>query len=484
MADRYKLLIDSMNGVVWEANRATMELNFISENVFQLLGYTSADCLNEKSFWSDIIFTDDKTIVANFLQSATQQKNSNCEFRVIRADGRIAHIKNHTTSVYTNGVLTSICGLMIDVSHERLMEQLEHLEKEVLELNATPNTEIENILKYYVIGLERIFPTMKCSILRIQDGKAFNWASPSLPAKYISDIDGLTIGLNTGSCGTAAFLGQKVIVSDIEHDEKWADYRDFALVHNLRACWSQPIINSMGVVMATFALYYDVVKIPNEDELAFIDRSAAILRIIMENKLYAKAIVEMNNMAAQGQQLANFGTWQWDFNSHDVIWSDTLYRIFGLDPLQFHPSYEGYLQFVHPEDREKVRQILDAAHEKRKDVTFEERIIRPDGSIRYLKSWFRVLTNVDGKPIKFIGASLDVTQATVSKIKMANIAWQQSHVVRAPLARIMSLVSLLYEGRLSKDDIEKNQLFEMIMNSAHELDGVIREINDNTVVSV
>lgn len=482
MPDRYKLLIESMNGVVWESTPDDLKLLYISDNVLQVLGYTVAECITN-TFWKDIVFAADWEKVSEFLRQGSNLEKSSIEHRILRADGRVAYVDNHIVQIHNNGSIKSIFGILIDVTIEKQLEQLERLEKEALELNIAPKIDIENVLHFYAVGLEQIFPKMMCSILRIQNGQAFNWASPSLNTPYIEAIEGLKIGLNRGSCGTAAFLGQKVIVSDIANDEKWADFKEIALANNLRACWSQPIINSTGVVMATFAIYYDAVKLPDPAELAIIDRSSSILRVILENRLFAKAIVEMNNMSAQAQELANFGTWQWDFDSNYVKWSDSLFKIFGLDRNLFAPTYEGYLKLVHPDDRPNVKIILDKALANKSDVTYEERIIRPDGSVRYLKSWFRALVNEGGNPVKFIGASLDITQATVSKIKMANIAWQQSHVVRAPLARIMGLVSLLYEGRLSNNDIEKNNLYEAILQSANELDSVIREINDNTIVN-
>src|SRR5229473_7923916 len=81
-------------------------------------------------------------------------------------------------------------------------------------------------------------------------------AAPSLPITYTEAIDGLVIGPCVGSCGTAAYRAEQMIVSDIATDPLWADYRDLALGHGLRACWSTPILSSTGKVLGTFAIYY------------------------------------------------------------------------------------------------------------------------------------------------------------------------------------------------------------------------------------
>jgi GAF domain-containing protein len=91
-------------------------------------------------------------------------------------------------------------------------------------------------------------------------------AAPSLPIPYIKAIDGLVIGPSVGSCGTAAYRAEPVIVSDIATDPLWADYRNLALTHELRACWSRPILSSEGKVLGTFAIYYREPRSPTAEE--------------------------------------------------------------------------------------------------------------------------------------------------------------------------------------------------------------------------
>ncbi len=104
-------------------------------------------------------------------------------------------------------------------------------------------------------------------------------AAPNLPERYIRAIDGVAIGPAVGSCGTAAYLARQVIVSDIENDPLWRDYRDVALRDGLRACWSTPIFSDKRKVLATFAIYYREVKTPNDAELELIDRAAHLASI-------------------------------------------------------------------------------------------------------------------------------------------------------------------------------------------------------------
>ena len=101
------------------------------------------------------------------------------------------------------------------------------------------------------------------SILVLDGTRLRKGAAPSLPVAYNAAIDGIEIGPEVGSCGTAAHHDRPVVVFDIANDRLWADFRDLALAHNLRACWSTPIHGADGEVLGTFANYYSVVRDPS-----------------------------------------------------------------------------------------------------------------------------------------------------------------------------------------------------------------------------
>lgn len=110
--------------------------------------------------------------------------------------------------------------------------------------------------------LEKDTPDMLCSVLLVEGAHLRHAAAPSLPAEYCRAIDGALIGPRAGSCGTAAFRKARVIVSDIETDPLWADYRELVRPHGLRACWSTPIQGDDGNVLGTFAMYFRRVASP------------------------------------------------------------------------------------------------------------------------------------------------------------------------------------------------------------------------------
>jgi two-component sensor histidine kinase len=109
-------------------------------------------------------------------------------------------------------------------------------------------------------------------------------AAPSLPAAYNDAIDGAPVGPAVGSCGTAAYLKKPVYVTDIQNDPLWKDYRDLALKHGLKACWSVPIMSNASTVLGTFALYHTETRSPSEDERNIVELMARIAAVAIEHE--------------------------------------------------------------------------------------------------------------------------------------------------------------------------------------------------------
>ncbi len=117
------------------------------------------------------------------------------------------------------------------------------------------------------VEAEKLLPDVICTLIAIDPaGKLRPLAGPGMPQDYFLAADGVPIGPNAGSCGTAAFLRREVAAVDIATDPRWEGYRDLALPLGLRACWSSPIIDSRGQVMGTFAFYYREPRGPTDLE--------------------------------------------------------------------------------------------------------------------------------------------------------------------------------------------------------------------------
>ena len=141
------------------------------------------------------------------------------------------------------------------------------------------------VLEQLALKVETLHPSMLCSILLLDyDGKTLRTATaPSLPNFYNQAIDGTEFGDNIGSCGTAAFRGERIIVEDIQQHPYWTPFRDLASKAGLQSCWSQPFKNQEGRVLGTFAVYHSQKRQPTEFELSLISDYAALAQLAVES---------------------------------------------------------------------------------------------------------------------------------------------------------------------------------------------------------
>ena len=160
-------------------------------------------------------------------------------------------------------------------------------EQERIKSMIAADAPLSEILSNLLLMIESQSPEMLCSILLLSDdGNHVKHAvAPSLPENYVKVIDGSPIGPKEGSCGTAMYRGEPVIVSDIATDPLWDKYRNFASAIGVAACWSTPIMSSRGKVLGSFAMYYRQPRTPTGEEKHLTD---------MATKLAAEAIERRN----------------------------------------------------------------------------------------------------------------------------------------------------------------------------------------------
>lgn len=167
------------------------------------------------------------------------------------------------------------------------------MEMKVMEMIARDEP-LAAVLDQVARNFEKNIEGALCSILLLDKSgvHVLHGAAPSIPHEYNMAINGLAIGDNRGSCGTAASRKERIVVSDIATDPLWADYKDLALKHGLKACWSTPILRNNGDVLGTFAIYYRCVKSPDEIDIELIDRSANQVKIAIEQHNRAAKLAE------------------------------------------------------------------------------------------------------------------------------------------------------------------------------------------------
>jgi PAS domain S-box-containing protein len=153
-----------------------------------------------------------------------------------------------------------------------------------------------------------------------------------------------------------------------------------------------------------------LVKFPVFDAAGVVAGVGGVATDITERKRAEQSLLERRTLLAQTQSLAGLGSWEWDPGSGRFSWSDELFRIFGVEPRSFEPSFEAYLERVHPEDRRMSGTVVARALAEGRGFKHEERIVRPDGSERLVRTHGQIVRDDHGRALKLIAACLDVTE--------------------------------------------------------------------------
>jgi PAS domain S-box-containing protein len=424
----YVTLVNSLDGIVWEADAQNFTFTFVSPQAERMLGYPLARWTTEPTFWKDHIHPEDRDWATNFCIDATRAKRAHdFEYRMVAADGRIVWLHDVVTVVVENDLPVQLRGVMLDITErkraeEELKESEERYrvlvefspnsicvhrdgkllyvnpaavrlfgvanrdevvgrsvldfihpdslpvvrerirqvgagetaplieekfvtvkgevrdvevtaipivyerapaaqviirdiserkrseallagEKRLLEMIATgvPLKEILNTLCLIIEEQHR--GTLASVLLLNPDGIHLDpVAGPSLPNEWMKQMENLPIGPCAGSCGTAAYRGSPVTVSDIATDPLWdvPEHRTAALKHGLRASWSNPVFSSKGKVLGTFCMYYREMRSPNAQDLELLELATHLVQVALERDRAEEAL-RASEQVARGQ---------------------------------------------------------------------------------------------------------------------------------------------------------------------------------------
>lgn len=220
---------------------------------------------------------------ARYKEAITERRTVRWEEVTPYPTGRRYGEVSVTPLIGADGEVSGLLGTVHDVTPLRRAQVLGDGEQRVLELVAA-RAPIREVLGSLVTTIEELAEPAIASVLLLDaDGKHLrHGAAPGLPASYNAALDGAEIGPSHGSCGTAAALRRQVIVTDIEEDPLWENYRELARGAGVRACWSTPILSQDGRVLGTFALYYREPRSPQQDDVALIERVTHVAGIALE----------------------------------------------------------------------------------------------------------------------------------------------------------------------------------------------------------
>jgi signal transduction histidine kinase/PAS domain-containing protein len=272
----------------WVWRVAGREALYLSEEWYRVYGFDPKAGVPTWEERLQRIHPEDRdTWQATIDRAIGEKSNYEVEFRILIPPDTVRYL--HTVGhpvVRASGDLVEFVGSSVDVTERTRAEALRDGESRILEMIAR-DAPLEEILESLVRVVEAQFAGLLCSVLLLdEDGQHLrHGAAPSLPEQYAKAIDGLCIGPKAGSCGTAMYRREPIVVTDILQDPLWEAYRDVAGPYGLRACWSTPMLAHSGKALGSFAMYYREPRRPSPAETRALEMATHLAGIAIERKL-------------------------------------------------------------------------------------------------------------------------------------------------------------------------------------------------------
>ncbi len=529
----------------------SMTFQYLSAGVKHVTGRTPQEIYEDPTAaYANVIEDDAADLRRMFTFGGRDRLPFRLEYRRRREDGEIRWFQARAMPRNLPDGSTVWDGVETDITEHVRNERLLAWERDGLGLIAG-SMPLHELLTQLLRGLEQLCPGAICSVLLAdKDGSRLrHGAGPSLPETYTCMADDIPIGPSAGSCGTAAFRRQPVIVEDISTDPLWLHGRKAALDHGLRACWSTPVLDRSGSVLGTFAVYYREPRRPLPAERDLTDRAAQMVRIAIERRkveddlhrehallrtlidslhecIYVKdtegrfilineanrktlgldratdaigksvqeffpgniaAIYEQDDLQVMrsrqaiyereepfvdasgrsgtyltskmplfskegavlgivgvsrditgrkraeeelrrltaslehAQATARLGSWELDPSTGQGWWSSEMYHLFGMDPSDGCPSFEQFLEIIHPEDREEIRACFGRAVKTGLKDVVRFRVADLRGSVRYFEGVAHPVSDESGEVIRLTGTAQDITERVHAEHERQNM---------------------------------------------------------------
>ncbi|WCE32107.1 diguanylate cyclase [Vibrio sp. SCSIO 43137] len=295
------IVITNSNGKILDVNSAFEEIT----------GYSRSEAVGkrydlvEPGFHSDTSFEE---IWYSLAQSGGWQGELWCKHK----NGQKYAVQLMVGAIKTNrGEMEGHVLLLSDITQKLFFSSIEDIRSNAMQstIEGSPLSEtLDKILK----DIELLSSETQCSILLLdKSGKhLFNRSAPSLPEAYSQAIDGIAIGDGIGSCGTAAYRQQRVIVENIQEHPFWADFKGLAAQHDLASCWSEPIFGKKGRLLGTFAIYHQRPTAPSKKDIHLIERTVDFISLLLEGERAEQELIrlattdELTSLANRRQLLA------------------------------------------------------------------------------------------------------------------------------------------------------------------------------------
>ena len=461
--------VDAIPTLAWSA-RPDGSAEFLNRRWLDYTGLSAEEASDWG--WTAALHTEDRDRLMDFWRRLLDSgETGEIEARLRRYDGEYRWFLFRAEPVRDNhGNIFKWYGANTDIEDRKRAEALLAAEKRTLEMIASGAC-LADILERLCETIDAHGPKIKSAVM-LMDADCMHLrpaAGPRLPKGWVEAITPLKIGPCIGSCGTAASLKQRVIVSDITTDPLWADYRDLALSYGLRAAWSQPLLSKNQEVLGTFCVSYTEPRTPNETDLRLIEGAGHIAVIAIEGERSQEALrsafEEIQTSEAKLRKIIDtIPTLAWCSlpDGTGIFWNRRWHEYTGLTPEAARGW--GWQDAIHAEDLKEITDKWLGFLASGQPGEVEGRLRRFDGVYRWFLFRAEPLRDESGNIVNWYGTDTDIEDLKRAEAKLRQDeeelrrmtdAIPQTIIVLNPdgKAIYVNRVALEYTG-LSLDDVQ------------------------------
>lgn len=379
----YAKLVNSLDGIVWEADASTFQFTFVSPQAETILGYPVEQWLNEPAFWRDHTHPDDTDWCVNFCLTATaKHEDHEFKYRMIAADGRVVWLHDIVSVKVEADDSVRLRGIMIDITERKLADE----------------ASVESEARF-----RATFEKSGTGMALVDMGHRARQCNPAL-----LEMLGFT-SEEMASRPFGSFAHAEDQHLDVAlYDELVAGTRDKYEIEKRFVTKSGTVI--WGHLIVT--LIKDSDGIPRY--------AIDMLQDITERKQAELELRRVSERLQLATRAANIGIWDWDVVRDELVWDEAMYGLFGGRKVDFNNANEVWAGSLVPEDREAVEAQVQATLRGEREFDAEFRNVWPDGSIHYLKAASETFRDEAGNPVRMVGVNYDVTER---KLAEAELRW-------------------------------------------------------------
>ncbi len=420
---RLRLAQASANVGIWDWNVHTGRMDWTPE-LEALYGFAPGSFPGTYAAFRSRVHPDDLADMESRRDSAVAARQPfDFDFRILLPSGTVKWVNcKGAAKYYETGAPLRLFGVYVDITARKQAEQITGTQNDLLEMVAS-GAPLPAILATLTRAIEGLEPDMLTSIMLVDhDGTHLRHVSaPSLPEDYTRGTSRIPIGEGFGGCGTAAWRRKPVIIEDIATDPLEADFSDLALAHGLRACWSTPILDAVGSVLGTFAIFYRAPgpPLPTHQRLVSMATHVAAIAIVRDQEEQALRETEQRFRATFEQaavgiaHVAPSGRW--------LRVNRKLCDIVGYSREEL--LQRNFQDITHPDDLEadlaQARRLIEGEID---NYSRQKRYIRKDGNVAWINFTMSVVRQADNSPDYLIAVVEDIgerkqAEATVRDLR-------------------------------------------------------------------